>query len=184
MNEICFKIPECTDNLLLACIFLLAAGLVIFSAMMGAVIPFMMDANLKKISVLKLEWPQPYAKLTLFLDGLPEKTKDMIKLNLKLDFCWMAFLYLLMICLGSYIWRHSDSCDLLQHIVCYLPLANWIFDIMENVMTFEVLKDSSPAKARIMGTFSVLKWSAGAVYLLCLLYLLALVIMTHSHCHG
>lgn len=180
MKELCFNIPGCTDQLLGALMFLLGCGLVLFSAVMKLLYPFLQDKDGKKVSVLKLEWPQKFTELEKMLDSLSPKAKDIIRWSLKLDFIWMAFLYLLMACLAGWVWRCSGTAKWLLAWSCWLPFITWLFDILENITTLSVLKDPEKTTARAMGTCSLLKWLTAAAYTLFLLYEIAIIIYTHT----
>lgn len=161
------------DGVLASVMFICFMGLVITSALMLPGYLFFQTKDGKRLSMIKLEFPQRYDKLQDTLLSTSQKAKDVVRFNLRMDFIFMPCLYILMYCLARLIWLHSGLNEWQASLgwICFLPYANWLLDILENTMTFEVLSDPTKKNALFMFIFSTLKWLAGLVYIV---YLLAM----------
>ena len=86
--------------------------------------------------------------------------KQYVRMNLKLDYYFMPFAYLLLFFGGWYIMQrhHLLSLHHEYYNILFIPFAAWLFDIIENKMALSCLEKLTQSKSRLLFLASLIKW--------------------------
>jgi hypothetical protein len=122
-------------------------------------------------SILLFQLPFSISRFQALIDNISGRTKDTVRMNLKLDYYFMPFAYLLLLFAGWYLLHRHQFIfgESAYYKFLFAPLIAWIFDMLENRTAFTCIKSVTKAKARILFTVSLIKWILIIGYLLILL---------------
>ena len=88
-------------------------------------------------------------------------------MNLKLDYYFMPFAYLLLLFGGWFVLHQQFVFGENDYYYFLLtPLVAWIFDILENKIAYSSIKSVTKAKTRVLFVVALLKWLLIIGYLL------------------
>ena len=155
------------SNLLVWLIFVCFGGLCLSGFPMVVISRFFLTKNGSRFSIMNFELPFSFTKFRDIIEGTTDKTKDTVRLNLKLDYYFMIFAYLLLFFAGWYVLQRQQITlyESGTYRILWLPFIAWLFDVLENKMAFACLETLSQAKARLLLIFSLVKWLLIAGYL-------------------
>ncbi len=116
--------------------------------------------RVRKFSILDFELPYSFTRFTKIMNNLSDKTKDTVRMNLKLDYYFMPFAYLFLFFGGWYIMQrhHLFSLNSEYYKILYMPLAAWVMDIVENKLAFACLENGTKTNSRLLLFVSLIKW--------------------------
>jgi len=128
---------------------------------------FFLTKTGQHFSIIDFELPFSLSKFKSLIDNLTSKTKDTIRLNLQLDYYFMPFAYLLLFFAGWYVLQREQIVmqESNWYNILWVPFLAWLFDILENKMAYTSLKIFSNTTARLLFTFSMIKWLLILAYL-------------------
>jgi hypothetical protein len=136
---------------------------------------FFLTKTGSRFSIMDFELPYSFTKFKGIIDNITDKTKDTVRMNLKMDYYFMLFAYFFLFFAGWYILRHQQN--LLQegniYNMLWIPFAAWLFDILENKMAFACLEKLTKTNARLLLIFSLIKWLLIAMYTVVMLLIYA-----------
>ncbi len=161
------------SRLLLWLMFVCFLGVFISGWAMSVMSRFFLTDKGRKFSIIDFELPYSFKRFKEIIDHISEKTKDTVRMNLKLDYYFMPFAYLLLFFGGWYIMQrhHLLSLHHEYYKILFIPFAAWLFDIIENKMALSCLEKLTQTKSRFLFLASLIKW------LLVFGYIIALFIM-------
>ena len=117
-------------------------------------------------------------KAANILNSMSSSSRTSFRRGLKIDFGFAPFFYGLMICLSILIRRNAaDEWNNILHILCWVPLAIWLCDVLEDSATLSLLNnfeekgEVSGVTTAIMAVSSWLKWIIGIAWLVIMISL-------------
>jgi hypothetical protein len=155
------------SNLLVWLIFICFAGLCLTGFPMLVMSRFFFTKTGSRFSIINMELPFSFTKFRDIIDGTSNSTKDTMRMNLKLDYYFMIFAYLLLFFAGWFVLQRQETAQPDNtYRLLWIPFIAWLFDILENKMALASLEKLSKAKARLLLVFSLVKWLLIAGYVL------------------
>jgi hypothetical protein len=163
MNDDVFDYQIHIDNfssLLLSLILVCFFGLCATAWRMFVISRFFLNKNGSRFSILNFELPYSFTKFKNIIENISDKTKDAVRMNLKLDYFFMPFAYLFLFFGGLYMLhrQHLLLQDSNAYKILWLPFAAWLFDIMENMLSVLCLEKLTQTKSRLLFFVSLVKW--------------------------
>lgn len=114
-------------------------------------------------------------RMKLRLDNLTVQARNSLQKQLTIDFIYMPFMYLMMICLSLFVVRITCSCSPWTPVLwwlCWIPFAIWIFDLLENLLMRLVFRHYDTGQPLValpiwmMAASNLLKWSIAAAWII------------------
>ena len=121
---------------------------------------FFLRKDGSRFSIFLFQLPLSISKFQTLVDNITSRTKDTIRMNLKLDYFFMPFFYLLIL-FGGWLTLHRQQYSFSEsdyYKLLFVPLLAWVFDIMENKIAYSCIKTVTIAKARTLFFVSLIKW--------------------------
>ena len=162
MNDVfsyTINIPD-FSNLLLWLMLLCFLGCCVTLWPMLVMSKFFLRKDGSRFSILLFLLPLSVSKFQTLVDTITGRTKDTIRMNLKLDYFFMPFAYLLLL-FGGWFTLHRQQFSFANsdyYKLLFIPLVAWVFDIVENRIAYSCIKSVTTTKARILFVVSLLKW--------------------------
>lgn len=175
MNDVfsyTINIPD-FSNLLLWLMFLCFLGCCVTLWPMLIMSKFFLRKDGTRFSILLFQLPLSVSKFKTLVDTITDRTKDTVRMNLKIDYFFMPFAYFLLL-FGGWLTLHRQQFSFAEsdyYKFLFVPLAAWAFDIMENRMASSCIKSVTTTKARILFVLSLLKWILIIGYLIFLIFI-------------
>jgi hypothetical protein len=113
-----------------------------------------------RFSILLFQLPFSISKFQSLVNNITGRTKDTVRMNLKLDYYFMPFVYLLLLFGGWYV-LHLQQFSFAEsnyYKLLFLPLLAWVFDILENKTALASIKLVTKTKTRTLFVFALIKW--------------------------
>lgn len=116
--------------------------------------------KIRKFSIIDFELPFSFTRFKNIIDDISEKTKDIVRMNLKLDYKFMPFAYLFLFFGGWYIMQrhHLFSLNDEYYKILFFPFIAWLMDIVENMLALECLVKLTKTNSRLLFFVSLVKW--------------------------
>lgn len=121
---------------------------------------FFLTKTGSRFSIINFELPFSFSKLKSIIENSTERTKETVRMNLKLDYYFMLFAYLLLFFAGWYV-LHQQQLSFQEskaYKILWVPFIIWLFDILENKTAFASLENLTKTSARLLLVFSIMKW--------------------------
>ncbi len=147
-------------------------GLCITVRPMLVISRFFVTKKHTKFSIMNFKLPYSFTKFKGIIDNISDKTKDTVRMNLKLDYYFMPFAYLFLFFSGWYVLqRHNPYLPEKSsyYWVLWVPCVAWVFDILENKIAHSCIEVVTKAKARSLFFVSLIKWMLVLGYVVFLL---------------
>jgi hypothetical protein len=169
--EYCIYIDN-PDRLLLWLMLLCVLGSLVTSWMMAAISKFFLyrvsgEDELKKFSIMQLEFPWSFEKFKNLIDQMTDKTKDTVRMQLNVDYYFMPFIYLLLFFGGCFVlWYYKSAGTSISqyNFLLWIPVATWLFDIIENKLIASSLESTSKFKTNTLLFFALAKWIIAVLF--------------------
>lgn len=164
------NIPD-FSNLLLWLMLLCFLGCCVTLWPMLVMSKFFLRKDGSRFSILLFQLPLSVSKFKTLVDTITSRTKDTIRMNLKLDYFFMPFAYLLLL-FGGWFTLHRQQYSFVDsdyYKLLFIPLFAWVFDILENKLAYSCIKSVTTTRARILFVVSLMKWILIIGYLIVLL---------------
>jgi hypothetical protein len=136
---------------------------------------FLTDKNaatgrVQKFSIIDFELPYSFSRFKNLIDHISEKTKDTVRMNLRMDYCFMPFIYLFLFFGGWYIMQrhHLFALNPNNYKILFLPFIAWLLDIVENRLAFACLANLTRTASWSLFFVSFAKWLSIFAYLVLL----------------
>lgn len=170
MNDVftyTINIPD-FGNLLLWLILLCFLGCCITLWPMLIMNRFFLRKDGSQFSILLFQLPLSISKFQSLVDNISGRTKDTVRMNLKLDYYFMPFIYLLLLFGGWYVLHRQQFsfADSDYYKLLFVPLLAWVFDILENKTALASIKSVTKTGTRTLFIVALLKWVLIIGYLL------------------
>ena len=130
------------------------------------------EENLRPFSILQLELPWSYNKFQNITQHMPEKTKDTVRMQLRLDYYFMPFVYLFLFFGGCFVlWCKNNGETALDRysFLLWIPFIAWLFDIIENKLIASSLVRTTRGKTTALLFFSSIKWIIAILFFIIIL---------------
>lgn len=128
---------------------------------------FFLRKDGSRFSILLFQLPLSISRFQSLVNDINGNTKDTVKMNLKLDYYFMPFAYLLLLFGGWFVLHQQFVFGENDYYYFLLtPLVAWIFDILENKIAYSSIKSVTKAKTRVLFVVALLKWLLIIGYLL------------------
>lgn len=126
--------------------------------------------KVRKFSIIDFELPYSFRRFRNIVDHISEKTKDTVRMNLKLDFKFMPFAYLFLFFGGWYIMQRHHLFFLNDEVykILFFPFIAWLMDAVENMLALECLVKLTKTNSRLLFFASTVKWLIIFAYLILL----------------
>ena len=123
---------------------------------------FFLDKKNKKFFITQFQFPWSYEKFKMMVDDIPDQRKDAVRMQLRIDYYFMPFVYSMLFFAGCYVlWFAGDQLTNPVNHYSYLlwvPFVAWVFDIIENKLISSSLKQPGRIKTLLLLSFSLAKW--------------------------
>lgn len=168
-----FNIP-CPDNILWWLICICIIGVMISAAIMLQAGRFSLTRDGQQVSIQRLHLTRHPERLDEVLRRMNNASRNSLRRGLRGDFLFMPFFYALLIFIGLQLRLGAapDNWQPVLRLLCYLPLATWGMDLVENFSMLGLLANHASGK-RLNATLcwtmaggSLLKWISGIAWLL------------------
>ena len=118
------------------------------------------SGRVRKFSIIDFELPYSFTRFKNITDTLSKRTKDTVRMNLKLDYLFMPFLYLFLFFGGWYMMHRHQlfALDNDNYKILFMPFAAWLMDIVENKLAFACLERLTKTNSRLLFFASLIKW--------------------------
>ena len=172
--QLTFNIP-CPEHILWWFICIAFIGTLVTGVLMRQASRFTLTSTGEPVLLQKFHRVGTSKKASDILNDMSAGSRNSMRVGLNIDFCFMPFFYGLMICLSILIFRGAETTPRwaeILHALCFLPLAIWLFDLLENLATLSILKrfekkrEVAGGATILMTLCSSLKWLCGLVWLL------------------
>lgn len=164
----CFTIEQPGKILLVLMVVCLLGSIITLWAML-TVSKFFLDKDNNRFTIMRFQFPWSHAKLDALIKNIPENRKDAVRMQLKIDYYLMPFIYGLLFFAGCYVlWtgRQSAQVNTAYYHLLWIPVLAWLCDIAENKLTFSSLNKPLKNKTRLLLGFSLLKWVLAVLFFL------------------
>src|SRR5215218_1744864 len=108
--------------------------------------------KIRKFSIIDFELPYSFTRFKNIVDHISDKTKDTVRMNLKMDYKFMPFAYLFLFFGGWYIMQrhHLFALNSDYYKILFFPFAAWLMDIVENKLAFACLEKLTKTNSRLL----------------------------------
>ena len=155
------------SNMLLWLMLLCFLGCLVTLWPMLIMSQFFLRKDGTRFSILLFQLPLSISKFQSLVNDINGNTKDTVRMNLKLDYYFMPFMYLLLLFTGWYVLHQQfvfGESD--YYYLLFAPLIAWVFDILENKIAYSSIKSVTKTKTRVLFMVALLKWLLIIAYLL------------------
>jgi hypothetical protein len=118
------------------------------------------NGRVKRFSIIDFELPYSFSRFKSLIGNISEKTKDTVRMSLRMDYYFMPFAYLFLFFGGWYIMQRHHLFELNpNHFkILWMPFIAWVMDITENKIAFACLGGLTKAKSWSLFFVSAVKW--------------------------
>ena len=171
---------HCPESLLWWIICIAFIGALITGIMMLQVARFTLTRAGAPVSQQRFHRVTGAGKTSAILGSMNSNARRSLRSGVKIDYAYMPFFYGLLISLSIIVHRNAgmgNAWDDVLHILCWLPIATWLFDLAEDTSmlsilgTFEKNQEVTGVTTVIMAISSWLRWITGIVWLVIMISL-------------
>ena len=118
------------------------------------------SGRVKHFSIIDFELPYSFSRFKNLIGHISEKTKDTVRMSLRMDYYFMPFAYLFLFFGGWYMMQrhHLFALHPDNYKILFLPFAAWLMDIVENKLAFACLANLTKTNSRLLLFASIIKW--------------------------
>jgi hypothetical protein len=130
------RIP-CPAMVLWWIIGILLTGSAITATLIVQASRFSIDADGKPMRLQRLRGITSASKLQQLLDSLTPQTIAALRKQLRIDFVFMPFFYLMLCCISLLVWKVACPCSAwvpALRLLCWVPLGIWFFNLLEDLL--------------------------------------------------